>query len=131
MLDLKFIRENPEEVKKTLKNRGMEADIDKLLKLDRERRNLLQKAEDLKHKKNIASAQIGKLVGQGEDPKDKIAEMKLVAQKIKEIDKEVGEIDEKLAKIALLVPNIPHNSVPVGSGPEDNVEVRRWGEPSK
>ena len=131
MLDLKFIRENPEEVKKTLKNRGMEADIDRLLKLDGKRRNLLQKAEDLKHKKNIDSAQIGKLVGHGEDPKDKIAKMKLVAQKIKEIDKEVGEIDEKLAKIALLIPNIPHNSVPVGSSPEDNVEVRRWGEPSK
>ncbi|MCD5390935.1 serine--tRNA ligase [candidate division NPL-UPA2 bacterium] len=128
MLDLKFIRENPEEVKKTLKDRGMDADVDGLLKLDKERRNLLRKAEDLKHKKNIASSQIGKLISQGEEPKHKMAEMKAIAQKIKDIDKQVGEIDAKTTRIALLIPNIPHDSVPVGSDPEDNIETRRWGE---
>lgn len=128
MLDIKFIRENVEVVKKSLKDRGMEADVDRLLQLDKERRNLLSQAEELKHRRNIVSEKIGKLKKEGKEAAAELQEMKTVAQKIKELDAKVGQLSEKIGKIALLVPNIAHESVPVGKSPQDNIEVRGWGE---
>ena len=114
MLDLKFIRENREIVEKAVKDRGMKVDITGLLELDSEKRFFLQEAEQLKHKRNIASDEIGRLLKEKKDAKDKIENMKMVSQKIKEIDKKVGQISQKLSELLYLVPNIPDSTVPVG-----------------
>ena len=128
MLDIKFIRENMEVVKKSLKDRGMEADVDGLLQWDKERRGLLSQAEELKHRRNVVSEEIGRLKKEGKEAAAEFKEMKVVAQKIKALDAQVGQFNEKISKIALLIPNLPHKSVPVGKSPEDNLEVRKWGE---
>ncbi|MCD5401057.1 serine--tRNA ligase [candidate division NPL-UPA2 bacterium] len=128
MLDIKFIRENVEVVKKSLKDRGMEADVDGLLRLDKERRNLLSQTEELKHRRNVVSEKIGRLKKEGKEAAAELKEMKVASQKIKELDAKVGQLNEEIGKISLLVPNIPHKSVPIGKSPQDNMEVRRWGE---
>lgn len=127
MLDIRFIRENAKLVKKAIKNRDMEADVDGLLNLDEERRKLLSQVEGLRYDKNVASEEIGKLIKEGKDARDKIAEMKTISQKIKEIDKKVEEIEQNLTKIALIIPNIPHSSVPIGPDPGANKVIREWG----
>lgn len=131
MLDIKFIRENIGLVKKSLKDRGMEADVDELLCLDEERRELLSRAEELKHRRNTVSDEIGKLKRQGKDASGKIKDMKTACQEIKSLDAKVGDVDKTIRQLALNIPNIPHESVPAGKSPEDNVEVRRWGKPNK
>ncbi|MBM3252885.1 MAG: serine--tRNA ligase [Candidatus Omnitrophica bacterium] len=128
MLDIKFIRENFQIVKKSVKDRGMNVDIDYLLKLDSERRNLIQEVEKLKNKKNIASDEIARLLKEKKEVKNYIDEMKIISQKIGEIDKKVEEIEQNLAKILYTIPNIPHNSVPIGSDSSYNKIVRTWGE---
>ncbi|MGM0603054.1 MAG: serine--tRNA ligase [Bacillota bacterium] len=129
MLDMRFIRENPEVVEKALEKRGMNSAVPEFKKLDDRRRDLLYEAEQLKHKRNINSEKIGELKRNGEDASELISEMQEVSSKIKEYDQEVKEIEEKLNDILLTIPNIPHDSVPVGLDEEDNKEIRKWGEP--
>ncbi len=128
MLDLKFIRENKKKVKQSLKQRGMKLDIDDLLEADRKHRQLLQEVEKLKHERNVASNEIGELKQKGQDASKLIEQMKTVSQKTHVLDAEVKEVSTNMHSLSLLVPNIPHESVPEGKGPQDNVEVRRWGE---
>ncbi|NOX97344.1 MAG: serine--tRNA ligase [Nitrospirae bacterium] len=128
MLDLKFIRENVPVVKESLNNRNTEVEIDKLLQLDKERRDLLAQVEELKHQRNVVSETIGKLKKAGKEAREELREMKAVAQKIKEFDAKVGQLNEKIREKSLLIPNIPHKTVPVGKSPRDNVEVRQWGQ---
>jgi len=127
MLDLKFIRENADIVKKAVKDRGMKLNVDDLLNLDAQGRKLQTEAEDLRSKRNTASQEIGKLVSKGEDASAKKAEMKSVSQKIKKIESEVGEIKQKIAEFVYSVPNIPHDSIPVGPDNSTNKIVREWG----
>lgn len=127
MLDIKFIRDNAKLVKKVIKDRGMEADVEGLLRLDDERRKFLSQVEGLKHDKNVASEEIGRLIKEGKDVKDKTAKMKTISQKIKDIDEKVGGIEQDLRKIALTIPNIPNSSVPVGPDPGANKIIREWG----
>jgi seryl-tRNA synthetase len=127
MLDLKFIKENKDLVNKSLKDRGIKADLDRLLDLYEKRGLLLSEVEGLKHKRNIASAEIGRLVSKKEHNQDKISSMKATSQKIKDIDKEVEEIEQKIRVIALTIPNITHSSVPVGPDPDANKIIREWG----
>ena len=96
MLDLKFIRENPDKVKKAVEDRGIKLDIDSLLNLDKEKRALLTESEQLKNKRNVASDEIAALKREGKPVNDKIDEMKVVSQNIKEIDKKVGDISQKI-----------------------------------
>ncbi len=131
MLDLKFIRENIGLVKKALKDRKMDLNLDVLLELDKERRALLQEVEGLKHKKNKVTEEIAALKKASKPADDKIGSMKELSQKIKEFEAEVGEINKKLAKILLEIPNIPHSSVPVGRGPKANKIIKKWGKKSK
>lgn len=128
MLDLKFIRNNIEFLQEMLENRGSEDCLQEFEQLDAERSELLTKVEVLKHKKNNASAEVGKRKRNGEDASDIIEEMGLVSKEIKEIDSKLAEIDEKLKNIQLSIPNVYHESTPVGKSEEDNVEVRKWGE---
>ena len=128
MLDIKFIRENVDAVKKAIAGRGLKVDIDELLNLDAQRRKLLKEVEDLKHKKNTASNDIAKLMKERKNAKDTIEQVKAISQKIDKIDAKVEDIEQKLANLMLTIPNIPHNSVPIGPDSKSNKVVRTWGE---
>ena len=126
MLDIKYIRENPELVKAGIENKKEKNRIDELLDLDKQRRELITKSEELKAKKNQVSQEVGRLKKAGEDAGEIIAEMKRVADEIKELDENLKSVEEKLNDILMYIPNLPHSSVPVGKSAEDNIEVRQW-----
>lgn len=126
MLDLKFIRENPEKVKEGILNKNEKSRIDEILELDKKRREIISKSEELKSKRNQVSAQIPQMKKSGEDVTQILAEMKDVSDKITELDNDLKSIESELENILLFIPNIPHSSVPVGKSAEDNVEARRW-----
>ena len=131
MLDLKFIRENPDQVAKGLSSKGVTLDLQTLLALDAERRTLLREVEDLKAKRNATSDEIARLKKQGLPTEAVLSGMKAASQKIADFDAKVGELSEGIEKIALSIPNIPMAEVPVCKGVEGNKAVRVWGEPRK
>lgn len=131
MLDIKFIRENPDIIKKALKAKGVKLDIDEFLKIDSERRLLLTEVEELKRRKNDVSGKVGKMMRDKKNPKDLIASMKTISQKIAKIEPKVEEIDQKIKHFMYEIPNIPDKSVPVGPGPEANKVVKEWGKAPK
>ena len=134
MLDLKRIRNNPEEIKALLSNRGEDFDvtcIDEVVALDEQRRAILVDVEALKSKRNQVSAEIPKRKKAGEDVTSVMAEMREIGDKIKEDDAKVSEIDEKINYIMLRIPNIPNPQVPDGETDEDNVEIKVWGDKTK
>lgn len=131
MLDVKRIRENPEEIKAALACRKETVDIDGVLKLDASRRELLFEVEQLKSKQNTVSKQIPALKKEGKDTAPIFAEMKQLSDQVKEIDEKVRQIDEALTDSLMRIPNVPNPTVPDGDTDEDNVEIRRWGEPTK
>lgn len=126
MLDLKFIRENPEFVKEGIKNKNEKDRVDEVLKLDEERRSLIVQTEELKHKRNQVSSQIPQMKKAGQDVSPVLAEMKEVADKISDLDFQLKNLETELNNILMFIPNLPHSSVPVGKSSEDNVEVRQW-----
>jgi seryl-tRNA synthetase len=128
MLDLKFVRENPEKIREAMELKGESADLDRLLELDRERRDLLQKAEDLKQLRNRVSKEIGRSGG-GEAAAQKKEEMRRVSEQIKTLDDQLRDIDSGMEQILLCIPNLPDPAVPPGRDETDNVEVRTWGSP--
>ncbi|WP_064613449.1 serine--tRNA ligase [Streptobacillus moniliformis] len=131
MLDMKFIRENVDLVKQGLKNRKSEYNLDELLEMDIKRRTLLTEVETLKKERNDVSAIIGKNAREGIDSTELKENMAKVSNKIKELDVEVLEIEEKQKMLLLTIPNVPHVSTPVGESEDDNVEIRRWGKPTE
>ncbi len=126
MLDIKFIRENPEVVRQGLLNKNSKDIVDEILSLDEERRSLIAKTEDLKAKKNQVSAQIPQMKKAGEDTTEVFAEMKRVGDEITLLDKHLREVEDKIENILRYTPNLAHSSVPVGKSAEENVEVRKW-----
>ncbi|MCB0742508.1 MAG: serine--tRNA ligase [Ignavibacteriae bacterium] len=126
MIDIKLIRENPELVNKGLENKNDKNRVDEILVLDSGRREKLQLVEDLKAKRNSASQEIGKLKKAGESTDSIMAEMKQVSDDIKSLDDELREINDKLHQLLIRLPNLPHESTPIGKSAEDNVEVRKW-----
>jgi seryl-tRNA synthetase len=128
MLALNFVRENIRLIKEKLKQRGTEANLDKLISLDDQRRELLSEADSLKHKRNVTSEKIAELKKAKKDASGLIEEMKEVSSKIKDFDDKLRDIDEKLNDILMVIPNIPHSSVPVGQTEEDNTIVRTVGD---
>ena len=127
MIDIKLIRENKELVEQALKDRRMDLSLDKVLKLDTERRSLINEVEQLKCQKNESSKKIGNMLRENKDASGEKAAMKALSQKIKEIDTKVVDIGDKLRYLLLTIPNIPDGSVPVGPGHEANKVVRKWG----
>lgn len=128
MLDLKLIREQTEEVKQGLGKKGVNPkDIDALLTLDSERRNLLQEVETLKAKRNKANDEISAAKKAGKPASALIYDMKTISQKIGKIDEKVVEIDKKIGHLIVNIPNIPDKSVPDGLGNKANKTVREWG----
>ncbi len=131
MLDIKLIRQEPETVKAALKRRDAEDRIDELLELDKERRDMLYKAEQLKNEQNNVSKQIPQLKKEGKDVSEVFAKMKKLSEEVKELDAKIRELDKKIDEIMYTIPNIPNSSVPDGATDEDNVEIRRFSEPTK
>ncbi|ASS97820.1 MULTISPECIES: serine--tRNA ligase [Geobacillus] len=130
MLDVKILRTQFEEVKEKLMQRGGDlANIDRFEQLDKERRRLIAEVEELKSKRNDVSQQIAVLKREKKDAEPLIAQMRQVGDRIKQMDERVRQLEEELNALLLSIPNIPHESVPIGQSEEDNVEVRRWGEP--
>lgn len=129
MLDIKLIRSDRAQVEQALMNRGKTLeDIDVIVALDSRRRELLQESETLKNRRNTVSQEVAKLKKAGENADHLVAEMRQVGDRIKELDDELREIESTSQDKLLGIPNIPHESVPVGSSEDDNVEIRRWGE---
>ncbi|MCD6353625.1 MAG: serine--tRNA ligase [Proteobacteria bacterium] len=129
MLDLKFIRENLEFVKGKLSRRNQRVDLDQLVEMDRKRREVIQEVEALRNERNIVSEKIATLKQQSKDAAIEIDRMKLVSQKIKDIDINRAGIEENVQDFLLRIPNIPHESVVAGEDEGDNIEIKRWGEP--
>jgi len=128
MLDLKFVRENPEIVREAIKNKGEDVDLDALLQLDCERRKLLVEGDELKHRRNVISEEIGKKKKEKADASDLIKEMQEIKERIKGIDDQLKKIELELNNILLTIPNVPHPSSPIGFDETANQEIRRWGE---
>ena len=130
MLDVKRIRNDFDALSEKLATRGVVAEtLNELKELDVKRRELLIKSEELKAQRNIASDGIAQAKRNKEDASEQIAAMQKVSAEIKEIDSELAAIDEKLNNIVVTLPNTPHETVPVGTDEDENVEVRRWGTP--
>jgi seryl-tRNA synthetase len=130
MLDMKFVRENPQLVKQNLERRGDEAKIplvDELLENDRRSRSLRTEADTLRSKRNKLTEQIAQARRQGQDTTQLVKEAERVPDKVKTLEKEYAELDSKIASILMQLPNLIHESVPVGKDDKDNVEVRKWG----
>ncbi len=130
MLDIKFVRSNPEIVKKSLEKRNNDpAVVDDFLKVDEERRQKIMVAEELKSKRNKVSEEIGNLKKSGQNADELVLEMRSVSQEIKALDEEVRQVNEKLDSIILGIPNVPHETVPTGKDDTDNRVEEHWGTP--
>jgi len=129
MLDIKLLRQNFQAVKEKLSARGEDlSDLEQFEAVDEKRRELIAKTEELKAKRNQVSKEIATLKREKQDADAVIKEMRVVSDEIKTIDDELRGLDEKLTNIMLSIPNIPHESTPIGETEDDNVEVRKWGE---
>jgi seryl-tRNA synthetase len=126
MLDLKFIRENPELVKQAIKNKNEKDRVDEILTLDKRRRELVLRGDELKSERNQVSSQIPNLKKEKKDVSGLLSSMKLVSDQIADIDSQLRNVENELNEILMFVPNLPHKSVPVGKTAEDNIEVRKW-----
>jgi len=131
MHDLGYFREHLDQFEQMAKNRGIQLDLKGFRALDRERRERITAAERLKAERNKASEEIARRKKAGQDAAELLAEMKRVSEEIRQADERIAALDARLIDFMLIVPNLPHTSVPVGAGPADNVEVRRWGTPPK
>ncbi|WP_066074787.1 serine--tRNA ligase [Neobacillus soli] len=128
MLDIKVLRANFEEVKEKLQNRGEDLSaLDQFEDLDQRRRELIVKSEQLKSRRNEVSQQVASLKREKQNADHLINEMREVGDDIKTLDDELREVEETLELLLLSIPNIPHESVPVGETEDDNVEIRQWG----
>jgi len=129
MLDMKLLRNRFDEVKARLQHRGEDiSGLDSFQQLDEKRRELLRQTEQLKNRRNTVSREIAQKKKAGEDATAEIENMRRVGDEIKRLDEELRQIEGELQDILLTIPNLPHESVPVGDSEEDNVPVRHWGE---
>lgn len=131
MLDIKLLRTDFEKIKQALAKRNKDYNLDQFLELDKQRRELLQKVEELKSKQNSDSKQVPILKKEGKNASVLLQEMKELSEQIKSLDSQVTEYDEKLNNFLLNIPNTPCDLVPSGKSDEDNTELRKWGEPRK
>lgn len=128
MLSIKFIRENLELVKKGLAAKKEKIDLDALLNLDSQARELKSRVEELRANRNRQSEEIAELKRKNVDVQEKIGEVRECGREIKEKEKDLRQIEQKIEVLLSAIPNLPHNSVPLGEGPEDNKILHQWGE---
>ena len=131
MLDIKLLRNNFEEVEKALATRNEDFDLSKFKSMDEKRRELLAEVEQLKNQQNVTSKKIPQLKKAGEDVTAVMEEMKKLSERIKGLDAQVNAVDAELNAYMLTIPNIPNPTVPAGDTDADNVEIRRFSEPTK
>ena len=131
MLDVKFVVENADLVKAAMKTRSGEYDVDIVLELDKRRREILREVETLKAERNRESAQVAALKKEKKDASGIIERMKEVGDKIKALDDELAPVESKLRMAMLSIPNMPDKSVPLGKDDSENVEIRKFMEPTK
>lgn len=131
MLDMKFVRENPELVMDAMRKRNANVNLDEFLELEKKRRELTLQVEALKSQRNAASQEIGKMKKAGESSDAQMAEVRALGDKIAEDDKELKDIEARLKEILMTIPNMPAADTPVGSSDADNPVVRTWREPAK
>ncbi|MCK4911584.1 MAG: serine--tRNA ligase [Thermodesulfovibrionales bacterium] len=131
MLDIKFVRENVDAVKETLKKRGVELSFDGFLGSEQKRREILLEVEDLRNRRNVVSREVGALKKDGRDASAQMDEMKGVGEKIKALDEELKLHEQQMQDFLLNVPNMLNESVPVGADEDANIEIRKWGEPGE
>jgi len=131
MLDLRLIREQPDFVKERLKARGDNYDelIERIVALDERRRQIIAEVEQLKHRRNVVSKEIGMMLKENKDVTALREEMRQVGDRINQLDAELREVESELEQALLFVPNLPHESVPVGGDETSNVVIRTWDEP--
>ncbi|QTA82974.1 Serine--tRNA ligase [Desulfonema limicola] len=127
MLEIKFVRQNISDVKKALEKRGNITNLEVFMEKDAERRDLLQDIEELRHQRNVVSDQIADLKKKGEDAQKLVNEMREVSGKIKELDKKLAEYETIVYDILMMLPNIPHPSIPVGKDESDNIVIKQEG----
>lgn len=131
MLDMKFVRENPELVMDAMRKRNANVNLGEFLELEKKRRELTLQVEALKSQRNAASQEIGKMKKAGENADAQMAEVRALGDKIAEDDKELKDIEARLKEILMTIPNMPAADTPVGSSDADNPVVRTWREPAK
>jgi len=128
MLDIKFLRQNVDFVKSKIAARGQDIDLNAFVSMDAKRRDILQEVESLRNERNAVSKQVGERKKRKEDAQDLIDRMGTVSARIRELEEELKETEEKLHNLLLTIPNLPHESVVCGASSEDNPVVRVWGE---
>lgn len=129
MLDPRFVREYTDVVKHALEDRHYSISLDDFLASEEQRRRYLREAEELRNRRNVVSEEVGRLKKLKQDASALIEEMKGVADRIRELDDTIRTLEDTINEFLLVVPNIPHESVPRGRDETENVEIRRWGEP--
>ena len=132
MLDIKRIRENLEDIKKAMDRRGeKEFDLDAVVELDDQRRELLKEVEALKSEMNVEQKKIPQLMKEGKKEEAEAEKVKLkdLSERIKGLDEKVKNVQDELQYRLLRIPNVPNENVPQGDTDEDNIEIRKWGEP--
>jgi len=128
MLEIKFVRQNLQQIEKALENRGETADLESFKHCDTQRKALLLEIEDLRHRRNVVSEQIAAMKRNKEDTDDLVAEMRQVADRIKELDQDLSENEDKINHILFRIPNLPHNSVPIGKDSSENPVINKVGD---
>lgn len=128
MLDIKFIRSNPDAVRESLRKRRSSLQLDQFLAIDQKRRDLLLETEGLKARRNQASTEVSRMKKEGQTSEELMAELGAMSARIKELDDELKAIDQQTTDWLLSIPNVPHLSVPEGASDEDNLEIKVWGE---
>ena len=131
MLDIKLIRENPEKINELLKRRNPELSIDAVLEVDEERRQIQTQADELRAKRKNDSQKIGMMKKNGENTDAIQEDVRKLGDEIKALEEKQVELDEKQRNLLLYTPNIPDETTPIGASDADNVEVSKWGEPTK
>ena len=128
MLDIKFLRQNVDLVRRKMRERGQEIDLDAFTGLDATRRDILQEVEALRNERNQASREIGERKKLKEDASSIIARMAEVSSRIRELEESLKKVEEDLDAMMMTIPNIPHESVAYGTSSEDNPVIRAWGQ---
>ena len=130
MLEIKFVRQNLSLVQEALKNRNASADLEIFKKSDEDRREILGQVESLRHRRNVVTQQIAEMKKSGHDADDLVKEMREVGDTIKELENSMAKLDDVLKNLLLRIPNIPHNSIPIGKDEKDNQVIRIIGDPA-
>lgn len=131
MINLKLLRENPEIIRQAVKNRSENLDLDEIIELDKLRRTGITKIQNLKKERNEISEKVGKLKQQGKNPQELMEKARDLSNTIKDSEKKQREIEDRFTKAVQWIPNIPHESVPIGKGSEENQFIRGLKEPPK